>query len=90
MRCMVDKPEHSVKVTKIGKGWNIRVLIDGAVNQELRVYDPRDIGTAAREMLRWEDKCGNWSDYARASRERNFANKKPQFLGFHGKVDKIK
>ena len=40
-------------------------------NQELAV-DSRDlIGKACREMLRWEDKCGNYSEYASNSRKRN-------------------
>ena len=62
--------EHQVKVRRIGKGWNVRVFTNGILNQELRVYNSQDIGVAAREMLRWEDKVGNWSKHAIEVRKR--------------------
>jgi len=61
---------HEVTVRRIGKGWNCRVLTNGTVNQEVRVFDRQNIGVACREMLRWEDKCGNYSAYASAARDR--------------------
>lgn len=64
--------EHEVKVTYIKGGWNVRVYTNGLVNQEIRVFDRADIGTAAREMLRWEDKCGNISKLAHSARERGY------------------
>lgn len=67
---MLGRVEHDVKVTRIGDGWNVRVLVNGEPNQEIRVYDKRDIGRAVKEMLRWEDKCGNISDMADKSRDR--------------------
>lgn len=62
--------EHEVRVTRIGKGWNCRVLTNGSVNQEVRVFDQRHIGHACATMLRWEDKCGNISKYADSARTR--------------------
>lgn len=61
---------HQVTVRKIGKGWNIRVFTNGNLNQELRVYKKEHIRHAVAEILRWEDKCGNWSNMATASRAR--------------------
>lgn len=65
-----DWVEHEVKVTKIGSGWNVRVYTNGEVSQEVRVFDRSRIGIAAREMLRWEDKCGNLSKFASNARNR--------------------
>lgn len=65
--------EHTVKVTRIGDGYNIRVFTNGKLNQESRVYDRRWIGVEAKSMLRMEDKCGNISKYADSARFRNKA-----------------
>lgn len=89
MKVLVNNPKHEVTVRRIGSGWNVRVLIDGVVNQEMRVFNRLDIGTAAREMLRWEDKCGNISKYADSSRNRNKTNRKPQRLDYVGKVIRV-
>ena len=62
--------DHTVKSTRIGKGWNVRVFLNGIVNQEVRVYAQDRIGAAARDMLRWENKCGNISDYSSSARHR--------------------
>ena len=64
--------EHSVTVRRIGKGWNVRVFVNGILNQESRVYSREHIRLAIAEMLRWEDKSSNFSDMAIASRARNF------------------
>lgn len=61
---------HEVKVTRIGEGWNVRVYTNGEVSQEVRVFDRSRIGIVAREMLRWEDKCGNLSQFASNARNR--------------------
>jgi hypothetical protein len=75
-RCLVGECTHDITVRRIGKWWHCRVLLNGMVNQEVSV-DSRDlIGGACREMLRWEDKCGNISEFASASRERNNRSKK--------------
>lgn len=63
--------EHDTKVTRIGDGYNVRVLLDGSVNQESRVYDRQDVHKEIHQMLRMEAKCGNLSPMASASRLRN-------------------
>lgn len=70
--CYFREVTHDVKVTHINGGWNVRLFTEGQVNQEMRVFDRTDIGKAAREMLRWEDKCGNFSKLASAARERGY------------------
>ena len=63
--------KHEIKVTYLGKKtWGVRCFTNDILNQEIRVGCREDIGVAAREMLRWEDKCGNWSDFAIAARKR--------------------
>jgi hypothetical protein len=62
--------EHDVKVTRIGDGWNIRVFLNGILNQESRVYSKEFISTEIQDMLRWEDKSGNISGMASAARDR--------------------
>ena len=61
---------HDIKVTRIGKGWNVRCFRDGKVIDEIRVFARVDIGVAIKEMLRWEDKMGAISDMAFKSRKR--------------------
>jgi hypothetical protein len=63
--------EHRVAVTRIGDGYNIRVYLNDELNQESRVYDRMFIQPEAKDMLRWEDKMGNYSDYADSARHRN-------------------
>ena len=67
-RVLLGTVEHDVKVTHINGGWNVRVYTNGEVSQEMRVTDRTDVGKAAREMLRWEAKCGNVSDLANNAR----------------------
>lgn len=69
-RCCMGEVEHDTKVTRIGQGWNLRVFLNGEVNQEVRVCDRAEIGKEIKSMLRWEDKCGNFSPMASASRDR--------------------
>ena len=71
-KVIMGECSHEVTSKRIGDGWNVRVLLNGEVNQETRVYDRSEIGKAAREMLRWEDKCGNISAFASAARTRGF------------------
>ena len=71
-KVLMDNCVHEVKVTRIGHGWNVRVFLNGEVNQETRVFDRSEIGKAARSMLRMEDKCGNISAFADAARTRGF------------------
>ena len=63
--------DHEVNVRNINGKFHCRVLVNGQVNQEAVVDSRREIGKACREMLRWEDKCGNISEFASAARHRN-------------------
>ena len=71
-RVIVGECSHEVTSKHINGGWNVRVLLNGEVNQETRVYDRSEIGKVAKDMLRWEDKCGNISAFASAARTRGF------------------
>jgi hypothetical protein len=67
---MLGDVEHTTKVTNLGKGWGVRVFVNGEVNQEEFVRHKDEIGPSIRSMLRMEDKCGNISDMASAARMR--------------------
>ncbi len=69
-RCMVDNPEHEVKVTRINDAWHCRVYVQGEVNQEAKCFHRANIGYTCRSLLRWEDKCGNISKLASSARAR--------------------
>jgi hypothetical protein len=69
-RLLLGVVEHKVTVCKIKGNYHCRVLVNGEVNQEAVCYSQRDIGYTCRNLLRWEDKCGNWSEFASAARER--------------------
>lgn len=70
-RCIVGDCTHEVTVRKINGKYHVRVLLDGVVNQEAVCNGKADIGFTARSLLRWEDKCGNISEFASAARERH-------------------
>lgn len=67
--CLLGLVEHVVTVRRIGNMYNCRILTNGEINQEARC-NKEDIGYTCRSLLRWEDKCGNYSDFATAARER--------------------
>jgi hypothetical protein len=67
--------KHDVIVTHIAGEYNIRILTNDVVNQEVRVTKKIQISPTIAEMLRTEDKCGNWSNLASASRDRNYCKK---------------
>ena len=61
---------HTVKVTYLGKGiYGCRCFLNGTLNSEYRAKGKENISKACRELLRWESKMGNDSQWARRSRE---------------------
>lgn len=70
-RSLLGNVEHEVRVTRMQDGYGVRVFTNGVLNQEMLAEDRSEIGSVAREMLRWEDKCGNISEFASAARKRN-------------------
>jgi hypothetical protein len=69
-RLLLGNVEHEVTVRNINGNYHCRVLVNGELNQEAVCYDKSDIGYTCRNLLRWEDKCGNWSKFASAARKR--------------------
>ena len=69
-RLLLGAVEHEVTVRNINGNYHCRVLVNGEVNQEAVCYIKGDIGHTCRNLLRWEDKCGNISKFASAARER--------------------
>lgn len=70
-RMMLGPVTHEVKSVRFEDGYSIRVFTDGILNQESRVDSREEIGPCAKDMLRWEDKVGNISEFAGAARNRN-------------------
>jgi hypothetical protein len=65
--------EHATTCTRMGvKGWLCRVYTNGKLNREKLATTRQEIGTAFRDMLRWECKCGNLSKMANRSRYRHW------------------
>lgn len=70
-RCLVGECEHEVTVRTINGQYHCRVFTNGELNQEAICFRKQDIGYTCRSLLRWEDKCGNISEFASAARERH-------------------
>lgn len=70
-RCLVGECEHEVTVRNINGRYHVRILLNGAVNQEAVCESKLNIGYTCRSLLRWEDKCGNISQFASSARERH-------------------
>ena len=71
-KMMQGDVEHTVKVTYLGKGvYGTRVYTNGELNAENRCIGKQNIGVACRDLLRFEDKLGNYSKYAHSSRMRS-------------------
>lgn len=70
-RTLVGECVHEVSVRNINNRYHVRVFLNGVVNQEAVCNSKADVGWTARSLLRWEDKCGNISDFAMSARERH-------------------
>jgi hypothetical protein len=70
-RIFMGDVSHEIIVTRVNPStWGVRCFTNGILNQEIQVHTRGDIGRAAREMLRTEEKCGNISQFAGAARDR--------------------
>lgn len=67
---MVINNQEEIKITKINKRFHARLIINGAIHDEMACSFKRDIGHICREMLRWYDKMGGskWSSFSRKNR----------------------
>jgi hypothetical protein len=72
-KCILGFVEHNVTVRRIDNRYHVRIFTDGLLNQEAYCMDKSDIGYTARSLLRWEDKCGNISEFASAARKRLYS-----------------
>lgn len=68
--CILGEVEHEVTVRNINGLYHCRVFVNGKLNQEAVCESKRDISYTCRSLLRWEDKCGNISEFASAARQR--------------------
>jgi len=67
---LLGNVEHEITVCNINGAYHCRVFTNGILNQEAKCFSKRDIGYTCRSLLRWEDKCGNISQFASAARKR--------------------
>jgi hypothetical protein len=61
--------EPDIRVTRIGKRWHSRLIVDGVVKDEMACANSLDIGWICREMLRWYSKGGGISNKAEFARD---------------------
>jgi hypothetical protein len=69
-RMYFDNVTHEVKVNRIGNVYHCQVFTNGVLNQEAIANDRSEIGYVCKNLLRWEDKCGNISAFASSARKR--------------------
>ena len=65
------KEIFDTKVTRLGRGYGVRLLKEGIPVVEVRVRTRREVQPAIKDMLRTMSKLGYDSDMAEASRHRN-------------------
>lgn len=60
------------RVTNIGNRYHARLFSDdGQVLDEMACVLKSDIGWICREMLRWQDKLGNYNEQTRFARKKH-------------------
>jgi len=59
-----------IKITKLKNRFHARLILHGKILDEMACQMKVDIGHICREMLRWQDKCGNSTPQTRAARKR--------------------
>ena len=69
-RILLGLVKHEVTVRNINGRYHCRVFVDGELNSEGVTKHKSHIGAVCRDLLRWEDKCGNVSNYADRARHR--------------------
>jgi len=67
---MLGEVEHDITVKSINGKFHCRLFTNGIINQEAICYDRADISYTIRNLLRTEDKIGNYSDFATSARKR--------------------
>lgn len=67
---MLQHCTHEVTVKRIDGNYHCRVFTNGKLNQEAVCSSRTDISYTCCNLLRTEDKCGNWSEFADAARRR--------------------
>lgn len=68
---MMGNVTHEVTVRCINNQYHCRVFTNGVLNQEAVCFHKMHIAATCRDLLRWEDKLGNISDFASSARNRN-------------------
>lgn len=63
--------KEQVKVTNLNGEYHLRYIVDGDVVSEYACELKEDIGFAGREMLRWQHKLGNVTDWTTSARNRH-------------------
>lgn len=84
---MAEFNKTDIKVTRINKWYHIRLYVNDKLYEEQACQLKCDIGTVARDMLRWYDKCGGLSWQAHRTRQR--MNKKNERIRPIGKTKRI-
>lgn len=72
MKCETNKfgTVLSLNVKFIKNRWSAILYLNGKIIDKMACSNKKDIGFICREMLRWYDKMGGISDWAKAARYR--------------------
>ena len=73
----IHTQEPTMKVTRVGKRWHARLMLGKVVHSEMACQLRQDIGWVCRELLRWYDKLGGTSKFAKAARKRQSKTPNP-------------
>jgi len=71
VKIMMGNVTHEVTVRSINNQYHCRVFTNGVLNQEAVCFQKLHISATCRDLLRWEDKLGNISNFASSARNRN-------------------
>lgn len=69
---MTKSNELEVKVTRIKNRWHARLIQDDKLLDEMACQCRQDIGYICRQMMRWFNKTGGVSQYAKKARDRMY------------------
>jgi hypothetical protein len=67
--------KEEIKVTNINGVYHIRYFVGGSLKSEYACELKEDIGFTSREMLRWQHKTGNVTEWTASARSRHNSDK---------------
>jgi len=79
-----------IKVTRINKKWHARLIETNVILDEMACICKEDIGWICREILTWQDKCGNSNSWTSSARLRHNKERRKDIVFYNKKLIKKK